>query len=106
MLKYETPAVFDLIVELSPAYRKKAPHPKLIAAVCSASDDPAFDKPKFRTYLEEYSRDGLYCKRGKKLTPERELYYDGLRRRKFEKYVERHREEIEIIREVLSAGAD
>jgi len=95
MLRYETPAVFDLIVELSPPSRKKRPSVKLIAAVCSASRDPAFGKPKFQTYLEEYARDGLYCRRGKKLTPARERYYERIRRGKLERYIDRHREEIE-----------
>jgi len=98
MLRYETPAVFDLVVRLSPPGRKRRPSVGLIAAVCSASRDPAFGKPKFRTYLEEYARDGLYCKRGKRLTPERELYYERIRRRKLERYIDRHREEIEAMR--------
>ena len=98
MLRYETPTVFDLIVELSPAYRKRNPPPTLISAVCSASKDPAFDKPKFRIYMEEYARDGLYCRTGKKLTPERERYYERIRRNKLQKYICRHREEIEALR--------
>jgi hypothetical protein len=106
MLRYETPTVFDLIVELSPTSRKRSPHPTLISAVCSASKDPAFDKPKFRAYLDEYIRYGLYCKRGKKLTPERERYYERIRRNKLRLYIERHRDEIEELREALSACTD
>lgn len=101
MLKYETPVVFDLIIELSPLGRKKRPHPEMISAVCSASKDTAFDKPKFRVYLDEYARCGLYCKRGKKLTPEREQYYERIRKKKLRKYVCEHKEEIELIRESL-----
>lgn len=99
MLKYEAPVVFDLIVVLSPLSRKKNPHPALVSAVCSASADPAFDKPKFRVYLDEYLRQGVYCKRGKKLTPERKLYYERIRRNKLEKYIRERREEIELLRE-------
>lgn len=102
MLKYESPAVFDLIIELSPHSRKTHPHPALVSAVCSASQDPAFEKPKFRTYLDEYVRCGVYCKRGKKLTPERERYYERIRRNKLEKYIRLHREEIENMRLVFS----
>jgi hypothetical protein len=106
MLKYETPAVFDLIVVLSPTYRKKRPSVQLISAVCSASKDPAFDKPKFRIYLEEYTRDGLYCRTGKKPTPERERYYERIRRNKLHKYIDRHRTDIEELREAMSVKQD
>jgi hypothetical protein len=106
MLRYETPAVFDLIVELSLPSRKKRPHPNLIAAVCAASSDPAFRKPKFRVYLDEYARDGLRCKRGKKLTPERERYYERIRRNKLANYVHRHREEIESMRQAARVDAE
>lgn len=98
MLKYESPVVFDLIVFLSPPSRRTRPHPALVSAVCSASQDPAFEKPKFRTYLDEYTRYGVYCKRGKKLTPEREKYYERLRRNKLQAYIRQHREEIEFLR--------
>lgn len=98
MLKYESPVVFDLIQLLSPHSRKTRPHPALVSAVCSASRDPAFDKPKFRAYLDEYIRHGVYCKRGKKITPEREKYYERIRRNKLQKYIRRNREEIEFLR--------
>lgn len=101
MLRYETPVVFDLIIMLSPQYRKKRPHPDLIVAVCSASNDPAFDKPKFRRYLEDYRQNGLHCKRGKKATPERKRYYERIRRNKLQKYIDEHREEIELLRPIL-----
>ncbi len=99
MLRYETPVVLDLIVELSPPHRKRAPHPELIAAVCSASKDPAFNKPKFRTYLKEYTRQGLYCRTGKKPTPQREKYYERIRRNKLHSYIRSHRTEIEELRQ-------
>lgn len=98
MLKYESPVVFDLIITLSPQSRKTQPHPALVSAVCSASQDVAFEKPKFRVYLEEYARQGVYCKRGKKLTPERAKYYERVRRNKLQTYIRQHREEIELMR--------
>lgn len=106
MLKYETPVVFDLVIELSPSNRKTRPHPELISAVCSASSDPAFAKPKFRVYFEEYVSNGLYCKRGKKITPERERYYERVRRNKLRKYIRENREEIESQREALRAAGN
>lgn len=99
MLKYESPLVYDLIIELSPQSRKRNPPPELISIVCSASCDPAFGKPKFRVYLYEYARHGLYCKRGKKLTPQRERYYERIRHNKLQDYIRRHRDEIEFMRQ-------
>lgn len=99
MLKYESPVVFDLIIALSPRNRKTCPHPAVVSAVCSSSQDVAFLKPKFRVYLDEYIRCGVYCKRGKKLTPEREKYYERIRRHKLQTYIRQHREEIEFIRQ-------
>lgn len=101
MLKYESPLVFDLIIQLSPQQRKKCPHPNLISVVCSASDDPVFDKSKFRIYLAEYTRHGLYCKRGKKPTPERLRYYERLRHNKLQRYIRQHSSDIELIRLAL-----
>lgn len=46
---------------------------------------------KFRRYLDEYRRDGVYCRRGKRLTPERKAYYEGICRRKREEYIRRNR---------------
>ena len=48
-------------------------------------------KAKFRRYLDEYRRDGVYCRRGKRLTPERKAYYEGICRRKREEYIRRNR---------------
>lgn len=106
MLKYETPVVFDIIIDLSPQHRKKCPDAKLISAVCSASDDPAFDKPKFRVYLDEYIRNGVYCKRGKKLTAERKRYYERIRRNKLASYIRRRKADIELFRSALLTERD
>lgn len=98
MLKYESPVVFDLIIALLPQNRKKFPHWTLISVVCSASRDPSFDKPKFSAYFEEYVRCGVYCKRGKRLTPKRERYYERIRSNKLQQFIRRNREEIEFLR--------
>ena len=52
---------------------------------------PFLRKAKFRRYLDEYRRDGVYCRRGKRLTPERKAYYEGICRRKREEYIRRNR---------------
>ena len=43
---------------------------QVIRSVAEASKDLC-GKAKFRRYLDEYRRDGVYCRRGKRLTPER-----------------------------------
>ena len=98
MLRYETPALYDLIFTLTPKKRKIAPPVELISLVCSASGDPAFDKPRFSRYLDEYKQKGLRCGRGKPITPEREAYYEVIRKRKLAIYIEQHRQEIELFR--------
>ncbi|MCS2889400.1 hypothetical protein NXV14_23350 [Bacteroides fragilis] len=40
---------------------------------------------------DEYRRDGVYCRRGKRLTPGRKAYYEGICRRKREEYIRRNR---------------
>lgn len=96
MLRYEVPVVYDLIVRLSPPSRRTCPYPELVEAVCAASQDPAFRKPKFRRYMDEYAREGVYCRRGKRLTPARASYYERLRQRRMEEYILEHWEEIEL----------
>ncbi|MDR0680282.1 MAG: hypothetical protein LBG15_00295 [Dysgonamonadaceae bacterium] len=46
---------------------------------------PFAEKNKFWRYLKKYAACGLYCKRPKRLTPEREKYYERIRIRKMEK---------------------
>ncbi|MGG6545837.1 UNVERIFIED_CONTAM: hypothetical protein NY100_10545 [Prevotella sp. 15_C9] len=67
----------------------------MVDAVARASKDPSYRKPKFRRYLEEYSRDGLCCRRGKRLTPERKTYYESIRRRKTEAFIRQNRVQLE-----------
>ena len=64
---------------------------RVIESVARASKDASYRKPKFRRYLEEYSRDGLFCRRGKVLTPRRKAYYEGIRRRKIECFIQQNR---------------
>jgi hypothetical protein len=70
----------------------------LIKTVCKSSRDPSLKKAKFRRYLKEYAACGLCCKRPKQLTPERESYYERIRKRKMEKYIEENRDRIERMR--------
>lgn len=95
MLRYEMPVVYYLLRRLCPGQQPFEPDWRVVDSVARASKDPSYRKPKFRRYLEEYSRDGLCCRRGKRLTPERKAYYDGLRRRKTEAFIRQNRTRIE-----------
>lgn len=83
MLRYEMPVVYHLLRRLCATQQP--------FAVAEASKDPSCGKAKFRRYLDEYRRDGVYCRRGKRLTPERKAYYEGICRRKREEYIRRNR---------------
>lgn len=98
MLQQETPYVFDIIIYLTPYAVIKEPSLELIAIVCKASGDVSFQKKKFARYLEEYARWGLYCKRGRKLTPKREAYYRTLREKKLKAYIQQNRPMIDFLR--------
>lgn len=87
MLKYESPAVYNVIMRLTPPSPWREPAPLLIRMVCASSDDPSLKKAKFFRYLEEYSRDGLYCRRAKMPTPQRQRYYRSIRKHKLAKKV-------------------
>ena len=95
LLKYEAPAVFSIILNLTP--RSVFPEPKveLIEQVCRASGDPSLRKPKFFRYLEEYRDMGIYCRRPKRLTPERALYYERLRKKKLECFIKENQATIQ-----------
>ncbi len=93
-LKYEVPVVFDIIMNLTPPGVIKEPPYLLVWTVCRNSKDVSFGKRKFWRYLEEYKRVGLCCRRPKRLTPERKRYYEGIRRRKLERFVRENRERI------------
>lgn len=100
MLRYEVPVVYDVLMRLLPFSYWPEPPYEVIKAVCAASPDPSLRKSKFLRYLEEYRRTGLYCRRPKRLTPERRVYYQRLRERKLARYIEKHRSRIGVARNV------
>lgn len=85
MLRYEMPVVYHLLRRLCATQQPFEPDWQVIRSVAEASKDPSCGKAKFRRYLDEYRRDGVYCRRGKRLTPERKAYYEGICRRKRER---------------------
>lgn len=91
MLRYEMPVVYHLLRRLCAGQQPFEPDWRVVDSVARASKDPSYRKPKFRRYLEEYSREGLYCRRGKRLTPGRKAYYEGIRRCKTEEFIRRNR---------------
>jgi hypothetical protein len=96
-LKYEVPVVYDAILKLTPPAVFPEPPPLLVETVCKSSPDPSLKKAKFRRYLKEYAGSGVYCKRPKRLTPEREKYYERIRKRKMAEYIEGNRKKKEAI---------
>jgi hypothetical protein len=105
MLRYEMPVVYHLLRRLCATQQPFEPDWQVIRSVAEASKDPSCGKAKFRRYLDEYRRDGVYCRRGKRLTPGRKAYYEGIRRRKREEYVRRNRKR--LLSEVRTApGGD
>lgn len=88
MLKYEAPAVFRIILNLTPKGAFPEPKISLIEQVCRASGDPSLQKPKFYRYLEEYRYNSIYCRRPKRLTPGREVYYEHLRKKKLDCFIQ------------------
>lgn len=94
MLRYEMPIVYYLLRRLCPGQQPFEPDWRVVDSVAGASKDPSYRKPKFHRYLEEYSRNGLYCRRGKRLTPGRKAYYEGIRRRKTEDFIRRNRKRL------------
>ena len=97
MIRYEMPVVYCLLRRLAPPAPLFEPSWQQVEAVCRASCDPSARKPKFRRYIEEYARQGVYCKRGKRLTPQRRRYYAALCRRKAQKYIARNRTRLEAL---------
>ncbi|KAB4219449.1 hypothetical protein GAP53_08255 [Bacteroides uniformis] len=95
MLRYEMPVVYYLLRRLCPGQQPFEPDWRVVDSVARASKDPSYRKPKFRRYLEEYSRDGLCCRRAKRLTPGRKAYYEGIRRRKTDAFIRQNRARLE-----------
>lgn len=97
MLRYEVPVVYDVLMQLLPFSYWPEPPIAVVEAVCKASKDPSLRKPKFYRYLEEYRRTGLYCKRPKRLTSQRRVYYQRLRDKKLARYIEQNSRRIEAV---------
>lgn len=102
MIRQEAPVVFKIIMNLTPKIAFPEPSCELISIVCRASRDPSFKKAKFRRYLAEYRTTGLYCKRGKKLTPKRKVYYEAIRKKKMESFIRKNRKKLVEAKKVLS----
>lgn len=94
MLCYEMPVVYRMLRRLCPAGTRFEPDWQVVDAVARLSGDSSYLKPKFRRYLEEYARTGVYCRRGKRITPSRREYYRNLCRRKMEEYIRRNRKRL------------
>lgn len=102
MIRQEAPVVFKIIMNLTPKGVFPEPSCELISLVCRASRDSSFKKAKFRRYLAEYRTTGLYCKRGKKLTPKRQVYYEAIRKKKMASFIRKNRKKLIESKKMLS----
>lgn len=91
MLRYEMPVVYHLLKQLCNKQSPFEPDWRVIDSLARASKDISYEKPKFKRYLDEYRERGLYCLRGKTLTPRRKAYYEKLCRHKTEEYIRMNR---------------
>lgn len=98
MLKWEVPAVYEIIMSMTPKTTFPEPSMRTIRVVCSASNDPALKKPKFLRYLEEYEEKGICCNRPKKLTAKRTQFYTAIREKKLNQYIQRNECNIQKMR--------
>lgn len=103
MLKYEAPAMYDVIMKMTPKGYFPEPRVDTIERVCLASDDPSLRKAKFFRYLNEYRKKGIYCGRAQTLTPKRARYYESIRQKNLERFVHKNNEIIEIERKIMRA---
>lgn len=95
MLKHEVPAVYEIILRMSPKAPLTEPKVKLIELVCCASKEPLLQTKRFARYLKEYRRVGICCGRAKLLTPQREAYYKKKREKRLEEFIRLNRKEID-----------
>lgn len=98
MLKYEVPAVYEIIMRMTPKVTYPEPRMRTIEVVCRASSDPALKKPKYSRYLEEYRKKGICCNRPKRLTLEREKFYTAMREKKLDQYIQRNGDKVQKMR--------
>lgn len=101
MLKYEMPVLYDIIIDPFSTNPFPEPEADYIEMICKASKDPSCKKQKFSRYMEEYRREGIYCKRGKKLTPERKAYYEIIRQNKLDAYIRKNKQKINRLKRKL-----
>lgn len=100
---YEVPLAYEIIMRQTPASGGKPVEPpvSLIKTVCAACRDPALRKPRFKRLVEKYERQGLCCRRYKRITPEQAAYYEKLRKKKLAAFMEENRLRIDFaLREV------
>lgn len=98
MLKYELPALYEIILQMTPKGVFVEPTMRTICVVCSASNDPALKKPKFLRYLEEYRHKGICCNRPKRLTAKREQFYTKMHEKKLNLYIQRNEDKVQRMR--------
>jgi len=96
-LKYEVPVVYNIILNILPVSSFPEPPLQLIKVICSGSKDPSFKKKKYKRYLEDYAKYGLYCHRPVVMTPEKRKYYESIRRKKMERYIKQNRKRLDIV---------
>lgn len=101
-LKYEVPVAYDIIMNMTPASPFPEPPLLLIKIICNSSPDPSFKKKKYQRFLDEYARDGLYCRRPKAITPERRKYYESIRKKKMDTFVRKNRERLEQMKHSIT----
>ena len=94
ILKYEAQLEYEIIIKSTPKATFIKPDVDLIKAVCSASDNDSFKKPKFQRYLNEYIKFGIHCDRPKRLSAARKEYYERIRRNKVRKFITGRRNDI------------
>lgn len=101
MIKHEAPVCFRIIMDLTPKTAFPEPSCEVIRIVCKASKDTTFGKAKFKRYLAEYASTGLFCRRGKKITPKRNAYYRAMRLKKMSLFIRRNKERIKKMKTVI-----
>ncbi len=96
------PIVYSIIIRPYAFYSFPEPPPCLIEKICKASRDPSYKKPKFRRYMNEYIKHGIYCKRGKYLTEKRKAYYESMRQNKLNAYIRKNKDRIKRMKKDIS----